>query len=269
MITGWAGSQGVLPGQDPGPITFETIPGGAPVDGMQISTQFLQSHGVTFSLEGGASPVLAQVGDPATAFTGPPSHTSPDMPAAGQNVGQFFLTDDVGGDQPPLPLVVSYTVPVAAASGCVLDIDGLTAGDEAWRIEARNASGEILDQVLLDMDSPNAGDGLATFWSFSRYSAEIHSIRIVFTGNKTTRVGLAFDNFSPASALPNTVDRSIKAVMINGQPVDALDAAGNFFTSVTVQPGENVFEFTTLDALGQTASTTLTLEGITDVGGQP
>jgi RHS repeat-associated protein len=51
-------------------------------------------------------------------------------------------------------------------------------------------------------------------------------------------------------------------VTLNGRPVDALDGAGNFFTRVTVAPGQNTFTFTATDSLGQTATTTLNLNGV-------
>ena len=75
-------------------ITFEEIPGSTPTDGMIISNQFEATHGVSFSFESGGHPQLAEVGEPGTAFGGPPNDGSPDTPASGQLVGQFFLTDD-------------------------------------------------------------------------------------------------------------------------------------------------------------------------------
>lgn len=61
------------------------------------------------------------------------------------------------------------------------------------------------------------------------------------------------------------------AVTVSGvgfQPaeVDALDATGHFFTSIVVQPGTNLLEFTAIDQFGQTASATLTLNGIAASG---
>jgi hypothetical protein len=179
-------------------ITFESVLGEPPTDGMVIDTQFQQSHGVTFSLEGGGAPVLAKVGAPVTAFYGPPDKT-PDTPAAGQGVGSFFLTDDgvVGGI--PQPLIITYSDPVAAASAVILDIDAAVLF-ESWLIEARDENAHVIDVVALGPESINAGDGLATRWSFVHASPDIHSIRVVYTGTKTNGVGLAFDNFSPSSA---------------------------------------------------------------------
>ena len=89
LITGRADSKGVLLGPDPGPITFESIPGGTATDGMAVDTQFAETHGVSFALEGGGSPVLAKVGSPGTAFQGYESRE--DEPAPGQHTDRFSL----------------------------------------------------------------------------------------------------------------------------------------------------------------------------------
>lgn len=176
-------------------MTFESILGQTPIDGMEISTQFLESHGVTFNLENGDSPVLAKVGSPRTAFEG--YQGQDDEPAPGQGVGSFFLTDDGTLGGPPQPLIVSYAAPVAAAGGVILDIDGT----EEWTVEVRDATGAVLDVVVLDENSPpGPGDALAFPWSFTRPQADISSIRLVYTGAQTSGVGLAFDNFTPTTA---------------------------------------------------------------------
>lgn len=188
-------------------IDFEILPDGSmPTDRMTISNQFSQAFGVSFEFEDGTFPHIAEVGAPLTAFYGPPrngtSGATIDRAADGESIGRFFLTDtDVAGKpglRPPPPLLIHYSRPVAAANGVILDIDH----DDAWEIQAFNTNQkDPLAVVRLDAANPNAGDGLATPWSFSRPSAEIDSIRIVFTGTSETP-GLAFDNFSPAVALP-------------------------------------------------------------------
>lgn len=177
-------------------MDFESIPGGVPNDGLAISTQFLGSHGVTLSLEGGGAPILAQVGLPQTAFQG--YDFLPDQPAPGTNSGQFFLTDDGVVAGPPAPLLIDYATPVAAASGVLLDIDG----DEAWTIEARDAAGSVVAAVTLGPN--NTLDGSATPWAFSLPSAVIRRIRMVYSGTQTGGVGLAFDDFGACSAGPDS-----------------------------------------------------------------
>ena len=174
-------------------VSFETIPGGSPSDGLAINTQFQANFGISFSLEGGGSPVLAQVGSPQTAFQG--FGLLPDEPAPGTNAGMFFLTDDGSVTGPPAPLIVTYSTPVAAASGVLLDIDG----NEAWQIQARDSSAVVIDTVNLNPN--NELDGSATSWSFNRVNSDIFSIRLVYSGTQTAFVGLAFDNFSPSTAI--------------------------------------------------------------------
>lgn len=177
-------------------IDFERMPDGSiPTEGLVISNQFWQQYGVNFAFTNGKFPHIAQVGSPLFAFQ---SAYGDDTPAPGQNCGSFFLTDSSGLDsQLPPTLVITYAVPVSAASGVILDIDGLNF-HEAWDIQAYNGT-NLLATVSLTEASPNAGDGLATPWNFSRSTADITSIWIVYTGTKTNRIGLAFDNFSPSS----------------------------------------------------------------------
>ena len=52
------------------------------------------------------------------------------------------------------------------------------------------------------------------------------------------------------------------AVRVNGDSVQAFDASGNFFTTVTLAAGDNVFVIEAVDATGHTVSTTVTLRGV-------
>ncbi len=38
-------------------------------------------------------------------------------------------------------------------------------------------------------------------WNFSRLTNDIYSVRVVYAGDKTNGIGLAFDNFSPSRAI--------------------------------------------------------------------
>lgn len=51
-------------------------------------------------------------------------------------------------------------------------------------------------------------------------------------------------------AVAESPERPIVAVLVDGQPVDSLDAAGNFFKTVTVQGGTNVFTIRAVDTCG-------------------
>lgn len=184
-------------------ITFETLPDGTRLGGgTVIANQFLASHGVRFQFEDGSYPLIRVVGGNnngrPTAFHGWPNGTGDNTPAPGQNIGTRFLTDDGEVGAPPAPLIVSYARPVDSASGYILDIDF----DEAWDVEARSAANQVVARVHLQAGTPLTGDGIATPWSFRRPAADIQSIRIRYTGDTNANVGLAFDNFSPARALP-------------------------------------------------------------------
>lgn len=168
-------------------IDFESIPGGDPYEGLSISDQFLSTAGVSFSLEGGGFPVLAEVGYPVTAFD--PS----DTPAEGQGTGLFFLTDtgSWSNDTPPA-VIISYSTPTAIASGVILDIDF----NEGWTIEAFDSDQVLLDTITLNSGDPGTGNALATPWIFDHSTNDISSIRLngIRPGGAGL-FGLGFDNF--------------------------------------------------------------------------
>jgi hypothetical protein len=189
-------------------IDFEAIDGA--YEGMPISNKFKSEFGVTFSLEDSNdanAPVLAWAdNNDCTAFH---SVWGCDTPAPkalqyfGQDFGHWFLTDDglyaIG--QPPT-LIVTYTDPVSAASGYILDIDSSPEDPEEWRIEARDISGQVFedDTIILNTSSPGAGDGMGARWVFDhRGQADIKSLRFIYTGGVLHVAGLAFDNFLPSS----------------------------------------------------------------------
>ena len=175
------------------PLDFETVPGGTPAEGLVIDTQFEGAFGVAFSLEDGASPHLAEVGEPTTAFA--PN----DTPDEGTGIGTFFLTDDgvLQGDSAPPPLIVSYTAPVDSASGVVLDIDG----GETFTIQARDAADAVLEEILISAGDDGTGSGNATPWGFRRSTPDVASIR--FVGFRSSgRFGLGFDNFVACATNP-------------------------------------------------------------------
>lgn len=179
-------------------IDFESLPGGTPTDGLPIDTQYRDTHGVIFGLEGGGTPLLAEVGGEATAFLGPPNHSTSDTPASGQNIGRFFLTDDGILSVDAVPLIVTYEPPTDAASGVILDLDF----DESFVIEARNEAGDVVQTIMLQAGTLFTGDGIATPWTFQRQTADIASIR--FTGGRSAfgQFGLGFDNFCARSHTP-------------------------------------------------------------------
>jgi len=175
-------------------IDFEWVPGfGTPWEGLAIDTQFLSTHGVTFVLDTGAAPVIADIGGNSTGFFGPPGHTAGDKPAVGQNLGSYFLTDDgsITGDPVAPPLIVTYDPPTAEASGEIVDIDH----DEQFIIELRDQFGAVIDSITITAGDPGTGDGLATPWSFDRDENDVFSIRFVGSRTEAGGFGLGYDNF--------------------------------------------------------------------------
>lgn len=105
------------------------------------------------------------------------------------------MTDDADLDRPDQALIIDYATAVSAASGVILDIDQA----EAWQVQALDMSGTLLESIDL---GPNLLlDGSATPWVFDRNLSDIQQIRIEYTGTTNGNVGLAFDNFSPSSAI--------------------------------------------------------------------
>lgn len=188
-------------------VNFEETPDGlATTDLQPISTEYSASpFNVSFEIVDTSSeaflafPVIAKVGLPLTAFFAGCGGPTADTPLPGQGVGESFLTDDTSlgllGN-----LRVSYSVPVSAASGVILDVDA----QEEWTITARNASGAVVAEVVVVPEGPpgcldGPGDSLAHSWSVESATDDIVSILIRYTG-ATAGPGLAFDNFNTSSA---------------------------------------------------------------------
>ncbi|MGJ8639360.1 MAG: tandem-95 repeat protein [Opitutaceae bacterium] len=173
-------------------LSFEELDAELFVESTQITDEFLETHGISFTLEGdGDGPVLAQVGSPQIAFEG--FELLADQPAPGQNVGQFFLTDDGIVSGAPESIIIDLVNPSSSMSGTLIDIDGA----EAWRIEAFDENDRLVDIDLIDIDSFNSGEGLATSWSMTSIVENIIKVRLSWNGSQQSGgVGVAFDNFS-------------------------------------------------------------------------
>lgn len=77
--------------------------------------------------------------------------------------------------------------------------------------------------------------------------------------------GAAFQPFSTilisGTVAASKTPSAVRSVTLDGVRVTTIDQSGNFFTEVTVLPGENVFQFMATDSTGQTAAKSLTLWG--------
>lgn len=175
-------------------LNFETIPNQTPFEGLEISDQYRDEFGVTFSLEGGGFPILAQVGGPAIAFG---SDFGNDTPAPNQNVGSFFLTDDgILQDVQSETILINFEFPIDSVSGCILDMDF----EEEFVLDALDINGEIIFTQMIQAGDPGTGDGLATCWGFNGpgCNGEIYAIRM--NGFRPPSVGgffgLGLDNLA-------------------------------------------------------------------------
>lgn len=194
-------------------IDFESIPLAIPSEGLVIDNQFEPSFGLTFVLENGTAPRLAEVGSPTTAFG---SAYGNDTPAPGVDMGSYFITDDgMLQGLSSSPLILRFETPIDSFAGCIVDIDL----QEVFVIEARDENDAvILSETITDGD-PGTGDGELTCWGFNLPGCEgaIYSIR--FSGSRVTpgSFGLGMDNFSFCySGLPLDIDPDDATCVENG-----------------------------------------------------
>jgi RHS repeat-associated protein len=117
------------------------------------------------------------------------------------------------------------------------------AGGTAWRDGLRSASSTF---VLASGDT--SPEGIADPPTVS--VSEPASGTALPAGQTVVVTGQALDGTCPAYP-----------VRVNGQAVDALDAAGNFFQPVQVALGTNTFVVEASDAAGDTATRTITVQG--------
>ncbi len=66
---------------------------------------------------------------------------------------------------------------------------------------------------------------------------------------------------------PGTSSERIESVTVAGVPVQVLDAAGNFFSQVTVRPGQNLLNVAAANALNEVSTESLAVEGIQPLAG--
>jgi hypothetical protein len=131
--------------------------------------------------------------------------------AATPGLGNYFLRGNTlsqtleASTQPFFSIVYLRRI-TGPISGQIWDIDGTSGSNsEQWRVDARNINGGLLGSALSPLGTANnAGslDGLP--WSFgfdenSSFLGQIARLDFVFTGGKTTGLGVAFDNFNPGT----------------------------------------------------------------------
>lgn len=189
-----------------GSIDFETVPGlGTPVEGMPVTNQYQTTQGIAFSYPDGHAPIIVESGNPSGKYFAFNSAygDGENVPAPGQNVGSFFLTDpdSLGNFATLLPLIVSYSQPVLGASGVIIDIDV----NESYTVTAYNSSNSPIHSLTLSAGMPGTGDGVATPWSFIDGTADIASVHILPFTPTPPSIGFAFDNFATVVPEPSSL----------------------------------------------------------------
>ena len=176
-------------------IDFETFPDETPASGLILSDQYQDAFGLSFRLEGGGFPVLAQVGgDTAEAFG---SAWGNDTPAPGVDIGEFFLTDDgqLSGLSSPA-IILDFEIPIDSFAGCILDMDF----EEFFIIQALDASGTVILEERIEAGDPGTGDGELTCWGFNLPGCEGSIYSIKYAGFRPASspgaFGLGMDYFS-------------------------------------------------------------------------
>jgi hypothetical protein len=182
-------------------VDFESIPGASPSKGMEISTQYQNTNGITFS-SSNRKIILVKVGEkPPLSFVSrynssgikTSKENQPNRAAPNSKVGQFMLWTRGR-------LTITYTNPVAKAYGDIIDIDY----SEKYTVIARNINGKEVSRKVFNKNSSGAGDGIATRWSFDLPKSTIKTVQILKRGG-----GFAFDNFSSSTTTNNCQSKKI------------------------------------------------------------
>ncbi len=117
-------------------------------------------------------------------------------------------------------------------------------GTNLGRDVATASVGQLLDDSILDWRSGSSAPTIIV-------SAPLNGSSVP-AGTTLLASGLASADFPFAT---------LDLVTVNGQPIENIDAGGNFFVSLFVGPGDNEFEFTAIDSESRTVSQAITLTG--------
>jgi hypothetical protein len=206
------------PASHAGVITFETLPDGVttPTDNAPL-TQSYTIDGVTLTFDllvNGLSedPVFEATGDysgdPGFAFVNAsiptPTRDTP-MPGFESQLGGWFIRPLALGTE--LTLIITYTSvagPVTAASGEIWDIDAVDeTATEQWAARAYDGSDTLLATLLSPEGISTTAPLDALPWTFQFTGlTDIRRIELEFVGTRESGIGLAFNNFSPITAIP-------------------------------------------------------------------
>ncbi len=210
-----------------------TVPFGLTVYGYSSFDSYGYTGGMSF----------ARIADVQSIAITPPSESAPQ--GATRSVTATAL--DASGQPIPGARIDFRVTGANAVSGfaftnqlgqAVYSYTGAVAGNDTITASIGNKSATASKTwtsviPIITVQSPNNGSDF------------VENTSILFTGKAT----------------PGNPAIPIAAVFIDGVRVDALDRSGNFFTRATIPLGRNSFQFTTVDANGNTASTTVQLTG--------
>ncbi|MCA9127050.1 MAG: putative Ig domain-containing protein [Planctomycetales bacterium] len=118
-------------------------------------------------------------------------------------------------------------------------------GNSMGRDVVTASVGQLLDDSIIDWRTDAAAPQITVTSPLDGSS--------VPAGTTLVASGFAIADF------PNAV---IDLIMVNGTPLDSVDAAGNFFAQLFVGPGDNEYEFTAIDSNNQTTSQIITISGL-------
>ncbi len=117
-------------------------------------------------------------------------------------------------------------------------------GTNLGRDVATASVGQLLDDSILDWRSGSSAPTIVL-------SAPLNGSSVP-AGTTLLASGLALADFPFAT---------LDLVTVNGQPIQDIDAGGNFFVSLFVGPGDNEYEFAAIDSENRTVSQVIILTG--------
>lgn len=173
-------------------LDFENAASLGLAEGDAITNQFEPTTGISFSYIGGAPgpQQLARRGSPVYAFgSGPGFDDTLFDPAP---FGNYFLGGGPNAIGTSFSFRMNFSQPITAVSAYILDIDP----PEVFQLTLEDASGTALATRTLDINTPGAGNGLATPFTFSRPQGDAVSLRFDMSRSNQAYLGFAVDNIA-------------------------------------------------------------------------
>jgi len=196
-------------------LDFEFVQTAPAIEGTAIADQFQPHYAMSFRSNDGSTLYIGKRGGLRAAFTvtsiEPPAHDTihPDE-SRRTDFGSAFLTEDgLGGKN--RQIIISYSSPVAQASGYLLDVDGA----EQFTLTSYSDDGvTAIDSIVIKAGDSFTGDGRPSLWSFDHFARDIRQIRIQATGASAgTGDPIAIDNLECGFKPPRQQSASLEALI--------------------------------------------------------